>query len=101
MESGSLHLDPASNYLFLWTTPRDSNPVASVLYGSSGSVLAATGVLMPLNSKLQNHHHFDSNYEPHFQHVADGPGLIIKAPDATHADFRRYRDERKPDSRFG
>lgn len=39
-----------------------------------------TGVLMPLNSKPQNYHHFYSNYESRFQHVADGPGLIIEAP---------------------
>jgi len=97
MESGSVHLDPTSNYLFLWTTPRGPDLVASVFYGSSGSVAAATGVLMPLNSKPQDYHHFYSNYEPRFQHVADGPGLIIETPDTTRPDFRVYRDERKPD----
>jgi len=98
MASGSLHLDPAFNYLFLWTTPRDNKPVANVFYASSGTVIAATVVLMPLNSKPQNYHHFYSNYEPHFQYLADGPGLIIEAPDGSHADFRVYRGERKPSS---
>jgi hypothetical protein len=50
---------------------------------------------MPLNSKPQNYHPFYSNYEPHFQHVADGPRLMIEAPTAAHPDFRLYRDERK------
>jgi hypothetical protein len=100
MESGSVNLDPASNYLFLWTTPSDTAPVAKVLYASSGSVVAASGVLMPLNSKPQHYHHFYSNYEPHFQHVADGPGLIIEAPNNSHTDFRLYRDERKHEKLF-
>lgn len=98
MESGSVHLDPANNYQFLWTTPRGADPVASVFYASNGSVVSATGVLMRLNSKPQNYHHFYSNYEAHFQHVADGPGLIIEAPTAAHPDFRLYRDERKPEN---
>jgi hypothetical protein len=98
MESGSVHLDPASNYLFLWSTPRDSDPVASVFYGRSGCVVSASGALMPLNSKPQNYHHFYSDYEPHFQHVADGPGLIIEAPNDSgtwSTEGRRNRPVRK------
>jgi hypothetical protein len=91
--SGSVHLDPRYNYLFLWTTPREDTPVANVFYGNSGTVVSATGVMLPLNSKPQNYHHFYSNYEPHFQPVADGDGLIIEPPTSGRPLYTVYRDE--------
>jgi hypothetical protein len=88
LDQGSLHLDQNSNYLFLWSTPGGSGPLANVYYGSAGTVGPASGVVMPLNSKPQNLHHFYDNYQPQFKHVADGPGLAIQTPDATHTTFR-------------
>ena len=91
MEQGSLHLDASSNYLFLWTTPSGDGPLATVLYGSAGSITTASGVVMPLNSKPQNLHHFYDNYQPYFQPIAEGTGLEIQAPDGRHPDYQVYR----------
>jgi hypothetical protein len=95
MKFGAVQLDSASSYFFLWTA-RGGDPLASLFYADSGSVAAATGLFMPLDSYRQIYHPFFNDYEPHFQWAADGPGLIVHAPDGTHPDFRVYRDEAKP-----
>jgi hypothetical protein len=95
MESGLVHLDSASDYFFLWTT-RGPDPLATLFYATKGSVVAATGVFMPLDPSRENYEQFFNDYEPLLQNIADGPGLIVNAPDGTHSDFRVYRDEAKP-----
>jgi hypothetical protein len=83
MEQGSVHLDTLYNYLFLWATPSGNYPLATVMYGAAGTIGWASGVVMPLNSKIQNLHHFYDNYQSHFKLVTDGPALEIEAPTAS------------------
>jgi hypothetical protein len=95
MASGSVQLDSASNYFFLWTA-RGPDPLASLFFATGGSVVAATGVFLALDPDGQNYRPFFSDYKSHLQQIAAGPGLIVHAPDGTHSDFRVYRDEAKP-----
>lgn len=88
LASGSVHLDPQNKYLFLWSTPSQDQPIARLFYGDSGTIGAASGVIMPLNSKIGNVHHFYGNYQPHFETIAQGTGLVIESPNALHTDFR-------------
>ncbi len=49
---------------------------------------------MPLNSKPQNLHHFYSNHESQFVHIADGPDLVVEQPCDDHPDeFHVLKDE--------
>lgn len=82
--SDSVHLDPADGYLFLFNAPSGQDPIAKVMYATGIDVQAASGIVLPLNSQLQNMHvHFD-NYRSHFIPVADGTGLIIQQPNPAH-----------------
>ena len=82
--SESVHLDPADGYLFLFCAPSGAAPIAKVMYATGADVQSASGVVLPLNSQLQNMHvHFD-NYRPHFIPVAEGTGLTIQQPNAAH-----------------
>jgi len=84
--SGSVQLDPLNNYLFLWCTPSGDNTIAKVMYGDTGTVTNASGVIMPLNSQLSNLHHFYGNWMNHFQSIADGPGIILEQPNDLHPE---------------
>lgn len=86
IESGSVKLNPNENHLFLWSAPSGPTRIANLFYGTAGTVVDVSGVYMPLNSQLQHLHHFYSNHEPHFIHVADGPNLTIEQPTQTHPD---------------
>ena len=93
VQSGSVQLNLNENHLFLWSTPSGATPIANLYYGSAGSVVGASGIYMPLNSQLQNLHHFYSNHEPHFIHIADGNHLTIEQPDTSHPDEYRVCDD--------
>ena len=79
--SGSIHLDPSWNYLFLWDMPKSSDPVGTMLYSHDCTFYDVSGVKMPLNSKPNDLHiHFD-NYQSNFLKVCDyGPDLTIQFP---------------------
>jgi hypothetical protein len=55
-KSGSVHLDVERNYLFLWRAPEGPTSIAKLLYAQDCQVQGVSGVVMPLNSKLQNTH---------------------------------------------
>ena len=81
---GSINLDPKYHYLFLFCAPSGETPIAKVLYGTGSDVQYASGIVMPLNSQLQNMHiHFD-NYQQRFVRVADGTDLAIQQPNSAH-----------------
>jgi hypothetical protein len=79
--SGSIHLNPTLNYLFLWDTPKGADPVGTILYPHDCAFYDVSGVKMPLNSKPNDLHiHFD-NYQSNFLKVCDyGPHLTIQFP---------------------
>jgi hypothetical protein len=84
-KSGSLHLDQKMNYLFLWQTPVGPNHFAKIIYANDCSVSGVSGVVLPLNSKLQNMHIHFSNYEGHFVEIAQqSDEIIIQDPNAAH-----------------
>jgi hypothetical protein len=86
LKSGSLNLDPVKNYLFLWHTPSGSNAIAHVMYGDAGTTCSASGVVSPLNSRIQNiHSHFD-NWDNNWMPIAAGHNLIIEEPRPEHPD---------------
>jgi hypothetical protein len=90
--SGSVQLDPERNHFFLWTISSPI-PLASLFYGTAGCVARATGVFLPLDPVQEKYHRFREGYRAHFRYAADGTGLAVEASDATHKDFRVYRDE--------
>ncbi len=92
IESGCVQLNLKENHLFLWSTPSGATPIANLYYGSAGTVAGASGVYMPLNSQLQNLHHFYSNHEPYFIHIADGEQLTIEQPDNSRPNEYRVCD---------
>jgi hypothetical protein len=82
--SESVHLNPEEGYLFLFSAPSGANPIAKVMYATGTDVQSASGIVLPLNSQLQNMHiHFD-NYRPCFVPVAEGTGLTIQQPNSAH-----------------
>jgi hypothetical protein len=84
-KSGSLHLDQKMNYLFLWQTPVGENHFAKIIYANDCLVSEVSGVVLPLNSKLQNMHIHFSNYESHFVEIApQSDQIIIQEPNAVH-----------------
>jgi hypothetical protein len=84
-KSGSLHLDQKMNYLFLWQTPEGPNHFAKIIYANDCSVRGVSGVVLPLNSRLQNMHIHFSNYEGHFVQIApQSDEIIIQEPNAAH-----------------
>lgn len=88
---GSVNLDPENNYLFLYHTPSGNNCFAKVQYASGLDVGMASGVVLPLNSKLQNMHHHFSNYKDCFISVINGTGLTITEPNGSHPDEYRIK----------
>jgi hypothetical protein len=85
--SGSVNLDPQNNYLFLWHTPSGSNAIAHVMYGDAGTVISASGVVSPLNSRIQNFHSHFSNWDQNWTPIAAGQNLIIEEPRPEHPDI--------------
>jgi hypothetical protein len=86
LKRGSLNLDQANNHLFLWHTPSGSTAIAHVIYGEAGTTGSVSGVVSPLNSKLQNiHSHFD-NWNDNWTQIAVGHNLIIEEPHPEHPD---------------
>lgn len=84
-KSGSLHLDQKANYLFLWQTPVGENYFAKIIYANDCSVSGVSGVVLPLNSKLQNMHVHFSNYEDHFVQIApQADDIIVQEPNLAH-----------------
>jgi hypothetical protein len=85
--SGSVNLDINNNYLFLWHTPSGSNSIAHVMYGDAGTLFSASGVVSPLNSKIQNiHSHFD-NWDDNWTPIAAGQNLVIEEPRPEHPNI--------------
>jgi hypothetical protein len=85
--SGSVNLDLQNNYFFLWHTPSGSNAIAHVMYGDAGTVVSASGVVSPLNSKIQNFHSHFSNWDNDWTPIAAGQNLIIEEPSQQHPDI--------------
>jgi len=84
-KSGSLHLDLKMNYLFLWQAPEGENHFAKIIYANDCSVSGVSGVVLPLNSKLQNMHIHFSNYQEHFVEIApQSDDIVIQEPNAAH-----------------
>lgn len=84
-KSGSVHLDTERNYLFLWKAPNGSTPIAKLLYAQNCQVKGVSGVVMPLNSKLQNTHIHFNNYEEHFVQIApESDEIVIQEPSPAH-----------------
>ncbi len=84
--SGSVNLDPDNNYLFLWHTPSGSGSIAHVMYADAGTITSCSGVVSPLNSKVQNiHSHFD-NWNDAWTPIAAGQSLVIEEPRLEHPD---------------
>jgi hypothetical protein len=73
------------NYLFLWQTPVGENHFAKIIYANDCLVNGVSGVVLPLNSKLQHMHIHFSNYESHFVEIApQSDQIIIQEPNAVH-----------------
>ncbi len=84
---GSVHLDTERNYLFLWRAPKGPTSIAKLIYAQDCHVLDVSGVVMPLNSKLQNTHIHFNNYENHFVEIApESEDIVIQEPSPTHPD---------------
>lgn len=81
---GTVALNPNSDFLFLWHSPLESSTLASVQYATAGTVTSANGIIMPLNSKLQNLHHRYGNWFDAWKIVASGRDLIIEEPCNKH-----------------
>lgn len=82
---GSVHLDSERNYLFLWKAPEGPTPIAKLLYAKDCEVRGVSGVVMPLNSKLQNTHIHFNNYEEHFVQIApESDAIVIQEPSPAH-----------------
>ena len=83
--SGSVNFDPHpynhpdNPSLFLFSAPRGPSEIARIKYPGVPDV-AASGCIMPLNSRLANIHHFYGNYSPHFIPIAEGENIIIQRP---------------------
>jgi len=82
---GSVHLDTERNYLFLWRAPEGPTSIAKLLYAQDCQVQGVSGVVMPLNSKLQNMHIHFNNYEDHFVQIApESDEIVIQEPSPAH-----------------
>lgn len=80
LKHGTVSLNLDDSYLFLWHTPLGEKTFSHVMYGDSGTVIEASGVVSPLNSKLQNIHSHFSNWEDKWVSIAAGHDLIIQEP---------------------
>lgn len=86
-KSGSVHLDTERNYLFLWKAPEGATSIGKLIYAQDCHFKAVSGVVMPLNSKLQNTHIHFNNYENHFVEIApESNEIVIQEPSLSHPD---------------
>ena len=81
---GSVSLNPNNGYLFLWHAPYGTSSIASVLYATAGTVTQANGIIMPLNSSIQNLHHHYGNWSDNWQVIGAGSDLVIEQPCNEH-----------------
>lgn len=81
---GTVSLNPDNGYLFLWHAPYGTSSIASVLYATAGTVVQANGIIMPVNSNLQNLHHHYGNWIKSWEVIGAGSNLVIEQPCDEH-----------------
>lgn len=81
---GTVTLDPERDFLFLWHIPYETATIASVQYATAGTVASANGIIMPLNTRLQNLHHYYGNLSTGWETIGAGHDLVIEEPCDKH-----------------